>query len=103
MLGGEIEGNSYRILSSNATPDSHWHRELRRSEFKTRLILEQKISGNLWLSAQAGYRMNNVFNEDILANNVDFFRGFSTAIPFAERHKLSGTWYTMLTLCYATQ
>lgn len=68
LLGGfEIEGNSYRIgkgdvafLNSSSQPVDYL--ELRRSELKFRLMYEQKITGFIWLSAQAGWRMNYKFN-----------------------------------------
>lgn len=68
LLGGfEIEGNSYRIGKSdvdflNSTSQPVDYLELRRSELKFRLIYEQKITGFIWLSIQAGWRMNYKFN-----------------------------------------
>lgn len=65
LLGGfEIEGNSFRIYRqtgfvSNGV-DAQFL-ELRRSELKFRLIYEQKITGFIWLSVQAGWRFNYKF------------------------------------------
>jgi hypothetical protein len=53
MLGYEIEGNSYNIATSGAS-DLY----LRRGELKPRLSYEQKISGFIWLAAQAGVRFD---------------------------------------------
>ncbi len=53
MLGYEIEGNSYNIATSG--PNDLY---LRRGELKPRLSYEQKISGFIWLAAQAGVRFD---------------------------------------------
>lgn len=53
MLGYEIEGNAYTIASPGN--DDFY---LRRGELKPRLSYEQKLSGFVWLAAQAGMRYN---------------------------------------------
>ena len=53
MLGYEIEGNAFylgRINNSNVF--------LRRGEMKPRITFETKLTGFVWLSAQAGLRYN---------------------------------------------
>lgn len=75
MLGYEIEGNAYHIASDNAN-DLY----LRRGELKPRLSFEQKLSGFIWLAAQAGMRYdwrfdafeskNPVANERALVANT---------------------------------
>ncbi len=68
LLGGfEIEGNSYQISKNelafvNTKGSAIDQLELRRSELKFRLMYEQKITGFIWLSVQAGWRMNYKFN-----------------------------------------
>jgi len=68
LLGGfELEGNSYRIAQNGmrfttASAGSTDYLELRRSELKFRLMYEQKITGFIWLSVQAGWRMNYKFD-----------------------------------------
>jgi hypothetical protein len=68
LLGGfEIEGNSYQISKNefafvNTKGGAIDQLELRRSELKFRLMYEQKITGFIWLSVQAGWRMNYKFN-----------------------------------------
>ena len=63
MLGYEIEGNTYFV--NNIFSDLY----LRRGEMKPRITFEKKISGFIWLSAQAGWRYNWRFD------------GFSTKNP----------------------
>jgi hypothetical protein len=68
LLGGfEIEGNSYQISKNelafvNTNGGAIDQLELRRSELKFRLMYEQKITGFVWLSVQAGWLMNYKFN-----------------------------------------
>jgi hypothetical protein len=53
MLGYEIEGNAHYLGQTNATDVF-----LRRGELKPRLTFETKLTGFIWLSAQAGLRYN---------------------------------------------
>ena len=55
MLGYEIEGNAY-YLGTQATTGQDLF--VRRGELKPRITYERKLSGFVWLSAQAGYRYN---------------------------------------------
>ncbi|WP_250631604.1 DUF6268 family outer membrane beta-barrel protein [Rhodoflexus caldus] len=70
LLGYELEGNSYHIRSRASDPFSQRINgaEIRRSELKVRLTYEQQISGFIWLSAQAGLRMNANFNVSATEN-----------------------------------
>lgn len=61
LLGGyELEGQQYDLGNN---PNF-----LQRGEIKPRLMLEQRIKGFLWFSAQLGYRINGRFN---LVNKYD--------------------------------
>lgn len=61
-LGAETRGASYNIkLSDPALADMNTL-ELRHSEIKLFLSLEQEIHDFLWISLQAGYRYNLNFN-----------------------------------------
>lgn len=53
MAGYEIEGNAYYLETPGNVP-----LHLRRGELKPRIMFEQKITGFIWLSAQAGLRYN---------------------------------------------
>ena len=53
MLGYEIEGNTFYLGQINAS-DVY----LRRGELKPRITFETKLTGFVWLSAQAGLRYN---------------------------------------------
>ena len=54
QLGYELEGNQYQIAGAGSSGDLF----LQRGEFKPRLMWDQKIKGFIWLSLQAGMRMN---------------------------------------------
>jgi hypothetical protein len=103
MAGFEIEGQTYKLngLENYAPPLSHF--ELRRSELKLRAIYEYNIHKNIWLSIQAGYRINNGFKCDIVAKGSDIYRGFSSTPPYFLKANLSNTYYGMITLAYAVQ
>ncbi len=64
MLGYEIEGNTYFV--NNIFSDLY----LRRGEMKPRITFEKKISGFIWLSAQAGWRYNWRFDAFSTQNPV---------------------------------
>lgn len=75
MLGGELEGNSYNVNANlfnvNAgLPQSYPSLELRRSEIRARLTYERSLYQFIWLSVQAGVRLNYRFNVSE-NNNVD--------------------------------
>lgn len=53
MLGYEIEGNAFYLGQINASDVF-----LRRGELKPRITFETKLTGFVWLSAQAGLRYN---------------------------------------------
>ncbi len=53
MLGYELEGNAFYVGQVNASDVF-----LRRGELKPRLTFETKLTGFVWLSAQAGIRYN---------------------------------------------
>jgi hypothetical protein len=74
QLGFELEGNQFLIN----LPDSQNGKVfLQRGEFKPRVAWDKKISGFLWMSAQAGYRYNWRFDAmnkyDAREENQRFF------------------------------
>jgi hypothetical protein len=82
MLGYEIEGNSYHI-SKAASNDVY----LRRGELKPRFTYEQKLSGFVWLSAQAGMRLDWRFDahdskNPIKGETIQFANTLNNALYF---------------------
>jgi hypothetical protein len=63
QLGFELEGNQFMMNLPNSINGSVF---IQRGELKPRIIWDKKISGFIWLSAQAGLRYNwrfDVMNE----------------------------------------
>lgn len=66
FFGYELEGNSYSIgnMSGAASIPFYDNLELRRSELRPRITYEFSLTGFIWLSVQAGYRINYSFDVD---------------------------------------
>jgi hypothetical protein len=66
FFGYELEGNSYSIgnMGGAASIPFYDNLELRRSELRPRITYECSLSGFIWLSVQAGYRINYSFDID---------------------------------------
>jgi len=70
QLGFELEGNQFMMNLPNSPNGSVF---IQRGELKPRIIWDKKISGFIWLSAQAGLRYNwrfDVMNEYNGKNNI---------------------------------
>lgn len=65
MMGYEIEGNTFYLGQVNSTDVF-----LRRGEMKPRMTFETKLTGFVWLSAQAGLRYNWRFDSYKTQNPV---------------------------------
>lgn len=93
FFGYELEGNSYRIgnhVEEGFLTNNH---EIRRSELRFRAIFEKQIKGFIWFSAQAGYRINYLFDVDAVADGKDFYRGFFGEQPYAFQNTLTNPLY----------
>ncbi len=92
FAGFELEGQSYRL--NNGGLD--WGRdfvELRRSELRFRLMYERSVYNFIWLSVQAGYRVNYLFDLDELTDGREFYRGFFGDQPYLAQNTLSNPLY----------
>lgn len=102
FFGYELEGNSYRIFpqleTDNLPADQKPYLELRRSELRVRMTWEVSLHKFIWLSWQAGYRLNQSFNVDQLPNDRDFFRGFFGDQKYNMENNLTGAFYSMISL-----
>ncbi len=73
LAGYSVEGATYRLSNINSTqfnPENNT--ELRRSEIRAGLTYSLGLNDFLWLSLQAGYRINYSYDLD----KGDFYRGF---------------------------
>lgn len=66
FVGYELEGNSYSIgnMGGAGSIPFYDNLELRRSELRPRITYECSLTGFIWLSVQAGYRINYSFDID---------------------------------------
>jgi hypothetical protein len=74
QLGYELEGNQFWMGLTNSPNGTVF---IQRSELKPRIMWDKKISGFVWLNAQAGFRYNwrfDVMNEyDARKDNLRYF------------------------------
>jgi hypothetical protein len=89
FAGFEMEGNTYFMPNRTNPHTKYDNLVLRRSEIRPRIIYEKSIWGFVWLSVQAGYRVN--FNFDV--DRGDFFRYLGDPTPFTQTNQLGNTFY----------
>lgn len=93
FFGYELEGQSYSLI--NRTNDPFFNNlELRRSEIRPRITYEFALSGFVWMSLQAGYRINYNFNVDI----GDNLRLLGSDNPYFIDNKISNPLYFQVSL-----
>ncbi|TAG93617.1 MAG: hypothetical protein EAZ20_01520, partial [Bacteroidetes bacterium] len=96
MLGYEVEGHTYRLNNNSQVFESQFQNiELRRSEMRIRMTYERQLKGFIWVSAQAGYRVNWLFNTD---QNGDFTRSFFGKKEFMMTNSLTNPFYFNISL-----
>ena len=62
-------------------------------------MLQKQLTGFIWVSAQAGYRINWSFYADGLPNDgQEFFRGFFGDQPYAMLNTLTNPLYANVSL-----
>ena len=74
FAGYELEGQSYRLYRMESIRNQDL--EIRRAEIRLRLVYEFSLKDFLWLSVQAGYRINYRYDVDRLNNGEEIFRAF---------------------------
>lgn len=91
LFGYELEGQTYFLRSTIANrADS----ELRRGEARLRFTYEKSLSGFIWMSLQAGYRINTAFNLD----EKEFFRGPLGKQPYLMENNAGNAPYIMFSI-----
>jgi hypothetical protein len=99
FLGYELEGQSYRLWNGNPAYDGYALRndelEIRRGEIRLRLVYEFSLKGFVWMSMQAGYRLNYRFDVDRLVSGKEIYRafGFASDAPYVMVNELSNPFY----------
>lgn len=96
FFGYELEGQSYRIQELS---ESDLSLEIRRGEMRWRMMFQQQLTGFIWISAQAGYRIDWSFNADGLPNDgQEFFRGFFGDQTYAMLNSLTNPFYANVSI-----
>jgi hypothetical protein len=79
FAGYELEGQSYRLFDTTAVEGYNLRKddlEIRRGEIRLRLMYEFSIKKFIWMSVQAGYRINYRFDVDRLVAGKENYRAF---------------------------
>ena len=77
FFGYELEGQSYRLYENLPGFDIRDEDlEIRRGEARIRAIYEFSLKDFVWMSIQAGYRVNYRYDVDRLVDGVEIYRAF---------------------------
>lgn len=102
FFGYELEGQSYRLWND---PESGvdlrgQELEVRRGEARLRLVYEASVKDFIWLSVQAGYRINYRFDVDRLVEGEEIYRAFGLLRddPYAQVNGLGNPLYLNVSL-----
>ncbi len=98
FAGYELEGQSYRLWRSNDASGLNLRdekAEIRRGEIRLRMVYEFSIKDFLWMSIQAGYRINYRYNVDRLDDDREIYRAFGLAsdAPYFMTNQLTNPLY----------
>jgi hypothetical protein len=104
FAGYELEGQSYRLYRNNEPSANFDMRredlEIRRGEIRLRLMYEFSLKGFVWVSVQAGYRINYRYDVDRLADGAEIYRGFGLVsdAPYVMVNQLTNPLYFNISL-----
>jgi hypothetical protein len=104
FAGYELEGQSYRLWNNNLSGSAADLRkedlEIRRGEIRLRLVYEFSIKDFVWMSVQAGYRINYRFDVDRLTSGKEIYRafGFASDEPYVMLNELSNPFYVNVSI-----
>ncbi len=93
FAGYELEGQSYRLYrNANYRPEDL---EIRRGEIRLRMVYECSLKDFIWLSVQAGYRINYRYDVDRLQNGNEIYRAFGllSDAPYVMTNSLTNPLY----------
>jgi len=79
FAGYELEGQSYRLWRSNDQTGFNLRNEdaeIRRGEIRLRAVYEFSLKDFIWMSIQAGYRINYRYDVDRLSDGKEIYRAF---------------------------
>ncbi|MDG1903435.1 MAG: hypothetical protein P8I37_03640, partial [Schleiferiaceae bacterium] len=97
FLGYELQGQSFRMYENeNLGFDIRDEDlEIRRGEIRVRAIYEFSLKNFIWMSVQAGYRINYRYDVDRLVSGPDIYRAFGVldAPDYAQLNALTNPFY----------
>ncbi len=98
FAGYELEGQSYRLYRMASIRNQNL--EIRRAEIRLRLVYEFSLKDFLWMSIQAGYRINYRYDVDRLNNGEEIFRAFGllSKEPYIMKNTLTNPFYFNISL-----
>jgi hypothetical protein len=104
FAGYELEGQSYRLWNT-ASIDGYDMQadelEVRRGEIRLRLIYEFALKDFIWMSVQAGYRINYRFDVDRLIGGEENYRAFGLiedTPPYVMLNRLTNPLYVNISI-----
>ncbi len=104
LFGGfELEGQSYRLWNNAGTSSFALRNddlEIRRGEIRLRALYEFSVKDFVWLSLQAGYRINYRYAVDRLEGGREIYRAFGllSDAPYVMENNLSNPLYFNISL-----
>lgn len=93
FAGYELEGQSYRLYRMESIRNQDL--EIRRAEIRLRAVYEFSLKDFIWMSVQAGYRLNYRYDVDRLTNGKEIYRAFGLASdePYVMQNTLTNPFY----------
>ena len=104
FAGYELEGQSYRLWRNPTGFVDFDLRdqdlEIRRGEIRLRMLYEFSLKDFIWLSVQAGYRVNYRYDVDRLVGGTEIYRAFGILRddPYAQTNGLGNPFYFNVSL-----
>ena len=103
FLGYELQGQSFRMYENeNLGFDiRNEDLEIRRGEIRLRAIYEFSLKNFIWMSVQAGYRINYRYDVDRLASGPDIYRAFGLidgTPEYAQKNGLTDPFYVNISV-----
>jgi hypothetical protein len=101
--GFELEGQSYRLWRGSSTssyPLQGEDLEIRRGEIRLRAMYEFSLKDFVWMSLQAGYRINYRYGVDRLDGGKEIYRAFGllSDAPYIMNNNLGNPLYFNISL-----
>ncbi|CAI8380520.1 MAG: Uncharacterised protein [Flavobacteriales bacterium UBA4585] len=96
FLGYELQGQSFRMYENLPGFDIRDEDlEIRRGEIRVRAIYEFSLKNFIWMSVQAGYRINYRYDVDRLVSGPDIYRAFGLldSPDYAQINALTNPFY----------